>query len=168
MNPEIRLKIIKSFGECFQKIIKRNDLMSYLEQNHLLDGNLIFACNGKLIDVANTMETNITCTTEELFNTEFSIEVKIFIDRTINLNIKSINKVSELIEELQSKLGINSEFMEVYVKDQSFSRKCYILELCKKSVEVKFSRFDRRFSDFFIYSVEHPVGKFSMKNKYNY
>ena len=122
MNPEIRLKIIKSFGECFQKIIKRNDLMSYLEQNHLLDGNLIFACNGKLIDVANTMETNITCTTEELFNTEFSIEVKIFIDQVANLNFKPINKVSEIVEELQNKLGINREFIEVYVEYREFSR----------------------------------------------
>ena len=167
MDSDICLKIIKNFDECFEIQIKRNDSKSYIEQNHLLDGNLIFACNGKLIDMTNTIENNIICTTEEFFNTEFSMEVKVYVDQIVNFNFKSINKVSKIIKEIQKKLGIIKKFMKVCVEGEEFSRKCYILELCRKSIEVKLSGFNRKFSSFFTYSYENPVGKFSMMNKYN-
>ena len=63
----------------------------------------------------NTIENNIICTTEEFFNTEFSMEVKVYVDQIVNFNFKSINKVSKIIKEIQKKLGIIKKFMKNYL-----------------------------------------------------
>ena len=169
MESEIRLRILKNFSNCFEKITSPINLINDVrQQNFPPDEKLIIISNGKQIDLQDTMKTDIICTTEQFFNTEFTLEAKIFVDHKVYLVLKPSDKVSTIIKALKNTMGIKKKFMAVYVEEWFISSKHYILELCTNSIHIKFSGFNITFSDFFAEVLRHPIGKFNEKRSYNY
>ena len=118
MESEIRLRILKNFSNCFEKITSPINLINDVrQQNFPPDEKLIIISNGKQIDLQDTMKTDIICTTEQFFNTEFTLEAKIFVDHKVYLVLKPSDKVSTIIKALKNTMGIKKKFMAVYVEE---------------------------------------------------